>query len=91
MGLKEVTDEDRKRLLQEAVDNLMLKGNAEIVHKADYAAVVLRGKKVNHILHLLLALFTFGFWLPFWLFISLAGNTRRKTIQVDKSGKVSIN
>ena len=26
-------------------------------------------KKVNHILHLLLTVFTGGFWLPIWIFL----------------------
>ena len=89
MHKKGVTDEHRQKLLQEAVDSEMLKGNAQIIHKTDYAAVLETGKKVNHILHLLLALVTFGIWLPVWLFIAAFGNTRKKTLKVDSQGNVN--
>jgi hypothetical protein len=41
-------------------------------HKCEKVAPHL-GKKVNHVLHLLLSVFTLGFWLIIWL---LVGNSR---------------
>ncbi|WP_345703591.1 hypothetical protein [Pseudonocardia eucalypti] len=32
--------------------------------------------KVNHVLHLLLTIFTFGLWLPFWIVISALAQNR---------------
>lgn len=31
-----------------------------------------RGKGVNHVLHLLLTIFTGGLWLPVWIILALA-------------------
>ena len=36
--------------------------------------VVERKRRVNHILHLLLSLVTFGLWLPVWLLLSMKSN-----------------
>lgn len=33
-----------------------------------------RGRKVNHVLHFILTLCTFGMWLPVWFIVSVAKN-----------------
>jgi hypothetical protein len=33
-----------------------------------------RGKPVNHVLHAVLSVLTFGLWLPVWLIVAIAKN-----------------
>jgi hypothetical protein len=49
-----------------------------------------KGKGPNHILHLLLTLFTFGLWLPVWMIIGLVGPSpaTRFVVAVDEWGQV---
>ena len=46
----------------------------------DGQAVLVKGSKPNHILHLILFLVTAGFWLPVWIFIAVTGGEKRKVI-----------
>lgn len=46
-------------------------------------AVLARGKRPNHILHLLLSLVTFGLWVLVWINVAAWGGVRRSTIRVD--------
>lgn len=51
-------------------------------------ATLVKGKPVNHLLHFLLGLFSFGCWWLVWPFIAIFGGEKRKTIQVDAYGNV---
>ena len=39
-----------------------------------------KGHPVNHILHLLLSVFTLGLWLPVWLLVALVSGEKRKVV-----------
>lgn len=52
-------------------------------------AVVVMGKPVNHVLHLLISVFTCGFWVPVWLIISAVGGEHRRILSVDPFGQVT--
>ena len=52
------------------------------------AAVVVTGKPVNHVLHLLLSLFLCTMWVPAWHIMAAVGGERRATISVDPTGGV---
>ena len=52
------------------------------------SAVVVTGKPVNHILHLLITVLLCGFWLPVWIIVSINGGEKRTTVSVDKNGNV---
>ena len=54
-----------------------------------FHAVIVKGRKVNHILHLLLTLLT-GFWVVIWFLLAVFGGKRRRMIYVNEQGDVSI-
>ena len=56
--------------------------------QSDYHAVLVRGKKVNHILHLLLSVFTGGLWLIVWLALAAKKGEKRVQIHVGEHGSV---
>ena len=56
----------------------------------DYSAVLVLGKRPNHVLHLLLTLVTAGMWLVVWLFLTLTSGEGRRTLIVDEFGTVTL-
>ena len=46
---------------------------------------LVRGHRPNHILHLLISVFTAGLWLPVWLLVGLKGE-ERKVMRAPSSG-----
>lgn len=51
------------------------------------SAVIVTGHKANHVLHLVLTLFTFGLWLPGWLIMAaINGNEKRWLISLGPDG-----
>jgi hypothetical protein len=56
--------------------------------QTDFQAVMVRGHRVNHVLHLILSVLTLGLWLIVWLFLGLAGGEKREIVSVDEYGQV---
>lgn len=60
-----------------------------IESRAPTQVALLRGKRTNHVLHLLLSILTFGLWAIFvWLPIGLAGGVKRRVLTLDELGNV---
>lgn len=51
-------------------------------------AVLVHGHRANHVLHLLLSVFTLGLWLPVWLVLGLSSREVRQVLTVDRWGQV---
>lgn len=56
--------------------------------QGDGYAVVVFGKRPNHILHLILTLVTFGLWAIVWVIVAASSKETRRTLQVDGYGNV---
>ena len=50
--------------------------------KTDSDAVLVKGRKVNHMLHLLLSVFTFGLWAIVWVSVASWAGERRTTLRL---------
>ena len=61
------------------VAKLLASGYHVEIQTAELTQLV-KGHRVNHILHLLLTVFTVGLWLPVWIGVALFGGGRRKVI-----------
>lgn len=84
--------EERKALLAQALNGQVVQGS-RVETQSDYQAVLVKGKPVNHVLHLILSVLTFwmiGGWLWVWAGIALFGGEKRYTIQVDEYGNTNI-
>lgn len=46
------------------------------------------GKRVNHLLHFFVGIFTLGAWWIVWAIMAIAGGERRKMLTVDEYGNV---
>lgn len=51
-------------------------------------ASLVRGRRVNHLLHLFLSVFTLGLWLPVWLIMGLTVKETRTMLRVAEDGMV---
>jgi hypothetical protein len=51
-------------------------------------AVVVKGKRPNHILHLILTLITLGVWAIVWIGIAIFGGEKRRVLSLQADGAV---
>lgn len=85
----EKTDAERKALLANTLQGQVANG-ARIESQGDFQAVVVRGHRVNHLLHFLIGIFTLGLWWIVWLVIAITGGEKRQMITVDQFGNVFV-
>ena len=82
-----ITDAERSNRLIVAVESRVLQGY-RVESQTDFQAVLVRGRRVNHILHLFLSIFTCGLWIIVWLALGLFGGEKRDVVRVDERGVV---
>jgi hypothetical protein len=82
-----LTAEERSAALDNAVINYTRMGWRTLTRSATQAQMV-KGKRTNHILHLLLSLVTLGFWIPVWIIVAIAGGEKQRLLTVDEFGIV---
>lgn len=58
--------------------------------QSDYQAVLVRGHRPNHVLHLILSVVTFGLWVPVWLGVTVFGGEKRELLSVDEFGNCTV-
>lgn len=76
---------DRTAMLSQEIDLLMAEGG-RIESRTDFQAVLVKGKPINHLLHLFLTLCTLGVWSIVWIFLAIAGGEKRVLLKVDEYG-----
>lgn len=79
--------EQQARLVSMLVANAVSSG-WRVEYQGDDSAVVVRGRRPNHVLHLLLTIFTLGLWGTVWVLVSLSSSDTRKAVRVDDQGNV---
>jgi len=84
------TIEERKDLLARYVIQQASKG-WKLVAQTDFQAVMSYKTRTAHLLHFLLSALTFGIWIFFWIFITLARNKGyQETYSIDNFGNIHI-
>jgi hypothetical protein len=86
-----LSPQERTQLLDQAIIDFASEGG-RLVARHEWTAVVLMGKPVNHVLHLILTICSFccgGIWVPVWLLITAVGGEHRQILTVDQYGQVS--
>jgi hypothetical protein len=84
-----VPDELRRQQLQDYLSQDLSYTRGRIESVTPYTAVVVYGKPVNHVLHLLASVFLCGLWLPVWILVAVSGGEKRRVLSVDRCGNVS--
>ena len=83
------TAEERRALLAQAIQSQVVAGG-RVESQSEFQAVVIKGHKVNHVLHFIIGFFTFFLWWIVWLVISLTGGEKRELVSVDEFGNVLV-
>ena len=85
-----VSSAERKLLLEERIRLNIGNGGARVESRGDYEAVIVRGQRCNHVLHLLLTLVTLGLWLIVWVLVAIMTGGQRALLTVDEYGQVEL-
>ena len=82
-------EDERRRALAQAVVRAVAEG-WRVESQTNEMAVLVRGRRPNHILHVILSVITLGVWLLIWALVGLLGGEKRRTITVDEYGNVLV-
>jgi len=85
--MPELPLDHRRALLGQAIAQWVHAG-ARVESQSDTQAVMVTGKQPNHVLHLLLTIFTALLWAPVWIIVSIVSKERRTVLTVDPWGNV---
>lgn len=81
-------DAERKRILATYIATEVATNGARVESQTDENAVLVYGKRVNHLLHLLLCVPTAGLWAIPWIIMAAMGGEKRKVVRVDDYGNI---
>lgn len=80
--------EERKAMLANLVANVSAQG-FRVESQSDFQAVIVKGKPINHALHIIVSIFTAGLWLIGYGIIAATGGEKREIAKVDEYGNVA--
>lgn len=78
---------EHRRNLAQAVSREVA-GGYRVESQTDAQAVMVKGKSVNHTLHLILTLVTFFCWAPVWVVMAFVQKPKRLILTLDEFGNV---
>jgi len=82
------TPDQRKEILRNFVVGKVANGY-RVELQDDFSAVLISGKGPNHILHLLLSIITFGFWILIWVLLAITSKEQRSLYKINDYGVIS--
>lgn len=86
---REITDAERKAMLAQAVANEVRDG-WHVQSQMDFQAVMAKGKRTSHGVHIFLSLITLGLWLPVWAVVWYMNRDQSEVITIDPYGNTNI-
>jgi hypothetical protein len=89
VGSGRKTSEERKELLARTISGQIANGS-RVESQSDHQAVVVKGKPVNHVLHLILSIVTVSLWAPVWIAMAIFGGEKRSMVTVDEYGNAAV-
>lgn len=81
------TTDERSMLLAQAVAREVAAGY-RVESQTGIMAVLVKGRRVNHLLHFLIGIFTIGLWWIVWIFLVITGGEKREVLTVDDYGNI---
>ena len=87
MTTERKSTDERKDIIGRQVSMMAAQG-MRVESQSDFQVILLKGKPVNHILHLILTIITFGLWGIVWIALSFLGGEKRQIVSVDEFGNV---
>lgn len=80
---------ERKEILARQIQMSVASGR-RVESQSDTNAVFVKGKDVNHVLHVILSVLSCGLWLPVWLILIVTGGEKREMVTVDEWGNAAV-
>lgn len=80
---------DTKRALSNAVASECARGGWRVESQTDVNAILAKGKRTSHGLHIFLSFITLGFWLLVWPVVWWLNREQRLVLQVDEYGNIT--
>lgn len=84
------TPDERKQLLARAIANNLAQGGMRVETQSDFNAVLVQGHPCNHVLHLIITIFTCLLWGPVWIVLAVTQKEKRHMLAVDEYGNVQM-
>lgn len=81
------TADERAMLLAQAVAREVAAGS-RVESQTGIMAVLVRGHRVNHLLHFFIGVITLGMWWIVWLILTITGGEKREVLTVDDYGNI---
>lgn len=83
-----LSSDERQERLEGTVSGYISSGY-RVESQTPHQAIVVKGRRPNHLLHLILSVLTLGLWMLFvWLPLVVFGGEKRRVITVDPAGNV---
>jgi hypothetical protein len=82
------TADERREALNASIATWGLQG-WRVESRSDTQATLAKGRRPNHLLHLILTLVTFGLWALVWIGVAIASKERRQVLTVNGEGVVT--
>ena len=82
------TRDERQEILAREISNVVVRTVSRIESQSDYQAILVKGRRVNHVLHLILSIVTVGGWLLVWFLLLILGGEKRLILSVDDFGNL---
>jgi hypothetical protein len=83
--LTPATPDARRSALTAAITASFAEGD-RLESQTDFSAVIVKGRRPNHILHLILTVLTLGVWAIVWLMVGMFGGEKRQILMVNEDG-----
>lgn len=82
--------QERSSVLAAGVAKYVAETRGRVAFQGADRAVIITGRPVNHILHLLLTILTGGLWLVVWVVVAGTGGERALDLSVAEDGQLSV-
>lgn len=82
-----LTPEQRRAALANSI-TFYVNNGWRMESQTEFQAVMVKGHRPNHILHLILTIITLGFWVFVWAGVALLGGERRTVLNIDEYGNL---
>jgi hypothetical protein len=79
--------EERRAILARSLQQETHQG-WRVLSQTDTQAQLVRGKRVNHLLHLVLTLLTLGLWVVVWILVTAWGGEKTRYVTVTEYGQI---
>lgn len=87
---EKVSAEERHARFERLLQRELAAKPWRVESRSEYEAALVRGKRTNHVLHLILTIVTGGAWGIVWIGIAVFGGEKRETVAVDEYGNESV-